>query len=218
MIPLEYDYSQNYVMVKGDNSNYSVLEYRDKSPIVKRYKAMTACEWDVNYAIACLDQMFFHENTSLIDGCLINTSILILIRLFSNPRNKGRVCFEPTKVLKTFSKQKGFKDYSNTFRQFYDARNQIIAHDQRDFKENLIGITVDKRSNKAIDLCPIAIRTRFLYKENQQLLKEIFEVIKLYVSDQLDQLKSKLIEEYNAQPTDKSPLLQMPKNVNMNIW
>ena len=198
MISLGYDFSKDYVMVKEDSDRYSVFEYLNKSPIVERYKAMTACEWDVNYAIACLDQMFFQENTSLVDGCLINTSILILVRLFSNPKNKGRVCFDSTKVLRTFSTQKGFKDYTNTFKQFYNARNQIIAHDQQDFKETIIGITVDKTSNEAIDLCTLAVRTRFLYKENQQLLKEIYNVIKLYISDQLELLKNKIIAEYNT--------------------
>ena len=176
---------------------------------------MTACEIDVKYAIACLDQISFHKNTFLVDVCLFYTSIQILVRLFSNPKNKGRFCLDDSKVLRTFSKQKGFKDYSIPFKQFYDIRNQIIAHDQIDFKKTLIGITVDKRSNKAVDLCYVGVKSTFLKKENHLLLKEIFGVIKLYISDQLELLKNKIIAEYNAHPPEKLPLLMMTADRNM---
>ena len=123
--------------------------------------------------------------------------------------------FDDSKVLRTFSKQKGFKDYSIPFKQFYDARNQIIAHDQQDFKKYHVGITVDKRSNEAVDLCYVGVKTTFLEKENQQLLKDIFGVIKLYISDQLELLKNKIIAEYNAHPPEKLPLLMMTADRNM---
>ena len=213
---MQYDYTGKHVSVK-DNADYNVYEYNnDSSPLIKRYKALLACEWDVNYAIACLDQMFFKENTSLIDGCLINTSILILVKLFTNPCNQGRVHLDEVKVLRSFSEKNGKKDYTKLFRKFYDARNEVIAHDQNDYKKNILGVTVEKTTQKAVELCPIAIKTRYLYEENQQILKEMFEVIKLYISEQLMELEAKILEEYNENiPLNKCPL-QVP--CSMNVW
>ena len=74
---------------------------------------------------------------------------------------------DEVKVLRNFSKKNGKKDYTKLFRKFYDARNEVIAHDQNDYKENILGVTVEKTTQKAVELCPIAIRTRYLYEENQ---------------------------------------------------
>lgn len=115
---MQYDYTGKHVSVK-DNTDYKVYEYNnDSSPLIKRYKALLACEWDVNYAIACLDQMFFSKNTSLIDGCLINTCILILVKLFTNPCNQGRIHLDKVKVLRIFSKKMVKKITQNYFANF----------------------------------------------------------------------------------------------------
>ena len=46
--------------------------------------------------------MFFQKDTTLIDGALINSAIQLLIRCFSNPRNKGRGCLNSNEVFRTY--------------------------------------------------------------------------------------------------------------------
>ena len=84
------------------------------------------------------------------------------------------------------------------FSKFYDARNTVIAHDQINFRENIIGLTVDTTTGEAEDIAELTIRTKYLYKQNQKTLLRLIKVAKEYVENQIKGLREKLIGEYNG--------------------
>lgn len=189
----------NRYFVKGRENDYIVYNIGEYCPeLAKQYRIMMAHKHDLDRAYACLEQMFFNSNTSLIDDSLINTAIQLLVKCFSNPSNKGRKKLDFVKVFRSFSNSIGESDFTQQFSKFYDARNEVISHDQAGFFENLIGITIDIDKNIAVDIMDITLRTDFLYKQNQVLLQQIISVAQKYVTAQLDQIKKKIIEWYNT--------------------
>ncbi len=59
---------------------------------------------DLERAYACLDQIFFNEDTSLIIDTLMNTSIQLLINYFSISSKKERKNLHYKKVFRSFLK------------------------------------------------------------------------------------------------------------------
>lgn len=206
--------------VEGQENNYIVYNLGEFCPeLARQYKIMMAHKHDLDRAFACLEQMFFSEDTSLIDDTLINTAIQLLVRCFSNPSNKGRKKLDYVKVFRGFSRSIGEDDFTQQFSKFYNARNEVISHDQAGFYENLIGITIDVDKNIAVDITDITIRTTYLYQQNQVVLKKLISIAQKYVSEQLDQIKQKLIDWYNTND-DKITLkpLEKPNAERFNAW
>lgn len=83
----------------------------------------------------------------------------------------------------------------------------------------MIGITIDIDQNIAVDIMDITVRTTYLYKQNQILLKRIISIAQKYVSLQLEQIKQKLIEWYNANDDiiTLSPF-EIPNVERFNSW
>jgi len=159
----------------------------------------------MDYAKAYLKQMFFQKETSLIDGALINSAIQLLVKCFSSQSGDGRRPLDCKKVFRTHAKTIGEGDLTKQFSQFYDARNHVLSHDQLNFKENIVGLAVDLKSNKAEEIAAVTIRTEYLYKENQKLLLRLINVVKSYIDDQMEQLGTKLVHEFNE--SSPRPLL-----------
>ena len=217
---LNYILTENNYFVDGHENQYIIYNIDNHCPqFAKHYKIMLAHKHDLDRAIACLDQMFFHPDTSLIDGALINTSIQLLVKCFSNPQNKGRKNLDYVKVFRSFSKSIGEQDFTRVFSKFRDARHEVISHDQEGFNENLVGITVDTTTNFAVDITDITIQTTYLYKQNQVLLKRLIAVAQKYVDDQIDQVKHKIIEWYNTNSTTITlSRLEPPSTGLLNSW
>lgn len=216
----------NYIMVgnryyvEGRENNYIVYNLGEYCPeLARQYRIMMAHKHDLDRAYACLEQMFFNPDTSLIDDALINTAIQLLVKCFSNPSNKGRKNLDYVKIFRIFAKSIGEDDLTQHFSKFYHARNEVVSHDQAGFNENLIGITIDIDQNIAVDIMDITVRTTYLYKQNQILLKRIISIAQKYVSLQLDQIKQKLIEWYNANDDiiTLSPF-EIPNDERFNSW
>lgn len=218
----EFNYIKdgNRYYVEGQGNKYIVYNLGEYCPeLARQYRIMMAHKHDLDRAIACLEQMFFSQETSLIDDTLINTAIQLLVRCFSNPANKGRKKLDYVKVFRVFSRSIGESDFTQQFSKFYDARNEVISHDQDGFDENLIGITIDVDNNIAVDIKDITIRTTYLYKQNQVVLKKLLFIAQKYVEEQLDQIKQKLIEWYNTND-DKIilSLFEAPNVERFNAW
>ena len=162
------------------------------------YKTLLAHERDLEYAKEYLNQMFFHEGTTLIDGALINSAIQLLTKCFSNPENKGRGQLNENKVFRKFAKEIGEQDLTAQFQQIRDARNQVIAHDQLDFKGNIIGLAVNKNSREAEDIATFAIRTQYLYQKNQQLLLRMIDITMKFVDSQIKEQEKMILNAYNS--------------------
>lgn len=174
---------------------------------VTRYRALLAMKKDMEYAEAYLNQMFFDDNTSLIDGALINSSIQLLVKCFSNPSGRGRPNLDFKKVFCTFTKSIGEEDMTKQFSQFYDARNKIISHDQLDYTENIIGVTVNQASGQAEDVAELTIRTAYLYKQNQIILLRLVHIVLRYLECQIESIKGFLIEEYNREKPELKAII-----------
>lgn len=201
-----YEIKDNTVIVRSHEQEYTIHDFgRWESKKVEYYRALLAQRRDVEYAEAYLNQMFLQESTTLIDGALINSAIQLIVRCFSNPKGKGRPNLNSDKVFRTFAMNIGEEDLTKPFSQFYDARNTRLSHDQMDFKENIIGLTIDTSTGVALDVAELTIRTGYLYAQNQKLLLRMTNVLLKYINEQIVGLKKFLIEEYNK--ADTKPFL-----------
>lgn len=204
--------------VEGQENNYIVYNLGEYCPeLAGQYRIMMAHKHDLDRAFACLEQMFFNKNTSLIDDTLINTAIQLLVRCFTD--SKGRKKLDYVKVFRVFSRSIGEDDFTQQYSKFHKARNEVISHDQAGFYENLIGITIDVDKNIAVDITDITIRTSYLYQQNQVVLKKLISIAQKFVGEKLDQIKQKLIDWYNKND-DKITfkLLEKPKAERFNAW
>lgn len=204
-----YTVADNTVKAVGFEDTVTVFDISSWKPdMINYYRSLLSHKRDLEYAEAYLNQMFFQIDTSLIDGALINSAVQTLVKCFSNPRNMGRCCLDSTKVFRRYAKAMGEQDLTGYFSKFYDARNTVIAHDQINFRENIIGLTVDTTTGEAEDIAEIIIRTKYLYKQNQETLLRLIKVAKEYVENQIKGLREKLIGEYN-EATSKPNLCEV---------
>ena len=197
----EYQYTikDNTVSVIEHESELTVLDFGNwQSERIIYYRSLLAHKRDMEYAEAYLKQMFFDECTSLIDGSLINSSIQILIKCFSNPSGKGRHKLDETKVFRIFAKKIGEEDLTTQFSQFYTARNKVISHDQLNFSENIIGLVVNPTTGIAEDVAEITVRIGYLYKQNQELLLKMVHIVLKYLDEQIMGVRQTLLKEYNG--------------------
>lgn len=206
--------------VDGYQNKFEVLDIGYNNPqIIKQYKIMMGHRHDLDRALACLSQMFFSKETSLIDGVLINTAIQLLVRCFSNPSNRGRRKLSYIKVFRKYSMSIGQGDLTEQFSMFYDIRNEVIAHDQNDYQNNLVGLIVEKETRRAVDVADITLRTTYLYKQNQEILRRLITVAQKYTNLKIDELKQNIVEWYNDNCNEVSfSILECPNVETMNIW
>ncbi len=198
MTAYQYTIKDNSVQVIGHERELVVYDFDNwKKDIIMRYRALLSMKKDVEYAEAYLKQMFFNEDTSLIDGALINSAIQLLVKCFSNPSGKGRPSLNVNKVFRTYAKSIGEEDFTKQFFQFYNARNEVISHDQSEFLENIIGLTVNPSTGLAVDIAEITLRKGFLYKQNHEILLRMVHVLLDYLQSQIEEIRKSLIEIYN---------------------
>lgn len=176
-----------------------ILDLKNEIPeFTGYYRTLLAHKRDMEYAKEYLKQMFFQKDTTLIDGALINSAIQLLIRCFSNPRNKGRGCLNSNKVFRTYAISQGKEDMTKQFTQFYSARNQVIAHDQVEHNENIIGLAIDRAIGNCVDVTSLTIRTTYMYQQNKDILMKLIDLVDSYVGHQLEMIELKMIEKYNS--------------------
>ena len=101
------------------------------------------------------------------------------------------------KVFRTYAQSIGEEDLTNQFSQFYNARNKVIIHDQDEYCRNIVGLVVSHSTGVAENVAEITLRTRYLYKQNQQLLLKMVNVVLRYLPCQIDAVREKLLAEYN---------------------
>ena len=203
MSDYHYTIKDNTIQVIDKKQELTVYDFGNwQAERVSRYRGLLALKKDMEYAEAYLNQMFFGESTSLIDGALINSSIQLLVKCFSNPSGDGRPNLDSTKVFRTFAKSIGEEDLTKQFSQFYYARNKVISHDQLNFTENIVGITVNNATGIAEDIAEITVRTGYLYQENQKLLLRMVRIVLKFLDCQIESIKNYLIEEYNREKPD----------------
>lgn len=196
----QYEIKDNTVSVIGAEKEVIVYDIESWKPeIVSYYRSLLAQRQDMEYAKEYLNQMFFQQDTSLIDGALINSAIQLLVKCFANPQENGRRRLDVQKVLCKYSKKMGEVDLTKQFGQFYTARNKVISHDELDFKTNIVGLAVNKSSGMAEDIAGLTLRTGYLYAQNQKILLRMVNVVSSYINDQLSGLDMRLIEEYNKE-------------------
>jgi len=194
----QYIISDGKVKAKGFEDAIIVLDLSAWKPeLINYYRSLLAQQRDMEYAQAYLNQMFFQRDTSLIDGALINSAIQLLVKCFASQNGDGRRPLDSKKVFRTYAKKIGECDLTKQFSQFYDARNHVISHDQKNFKENIVGIAVDLRENQAEEIATLTIRTGYLYKENQQILIRLVKVVQSYIEEQIKNLDKMLIDGFN---------------------
>ena len=197
----QYIIKDNTVQVENHEHELTVLDFGNwESGKICYYKSLLAHRRDMEYAEAYLKQMFFCDSTSLVDGALINSAIQLLIKCFTNPSGKGRSKLDEVKVFRTFAQKIGEVDFTRQFSQYYDARNHVISHDQMNFTENIIGLVVNSTDGSAEDIAELTIRTGYLYKQNQETLLRMVQVVLKYLDEQIIGLKQSLLEEYNGLP------------------
>lgn len=194
-----YELSNGTLCVKNCKEPLEIFDLRQEMPeFTEYYRALLAHKRDMDYAKEYLQQMFFHKDTTLIDGALINCAIQLLVRCFSNPSCKGRARLDSKKVFCKYAKKLGMDDMTKQFGQFYFARNHVIAHDQNDHNENIIGIVISKESGECIDVASLTMRTTYLYQQNKDILMKLISIVDSYIEQQLAEVESKIIDAYNS--------------------
>lgn len=136
----------------------------------------------------------------MIDGALINSAIQLFVKCFTNPAGKGRSQLNEKKVFDTYAQSIGKMNYLAQYYQFYNVRRHSLAHDEDNFKDNMIGITIDTQDSKLIEIAYIRVRPRFLYKQNADLLKEMIVITLEFIKIKKQQIENKLIEHYKEKP------------------
>lgn len=194
-----------YVVIDDEDNRYKVYQIDDSNfgelhRLLNSYLSLLANEQDLNYAKAYINQMFFSEGTTLIDGALINSAIQLLVKCFTNPAGKGRSQLNEKKVFDRFAQSSVKKSYLTQYFDFYNMRRRSLAHDESDFKDNMVGVTVDTRDCKPVEIAYINMRRKFLYKQNADILKEMIAIALEFINEQKQQIENKLIEHYSAKP------------------
>ncbi|MBE6113260.1 MAG: hypothetical protein E7195_09685 [Peptococcaceae bacterium] len=188
----------NTVQVSGFEDSLTIYDLYSWEPAkVNYYRSLLAQKRDMEYANAYLNQMFFSENSTLIDGALINSAIQLLVKCFSNPQEMGRSRLDDKKVFRRFAKETIKEDLTEQFAKFYEARNKVISHDQIEYKNNIVGLVINKENNHAEDIAAITIKTTYLYKQNQEILLKLVKVVNNYIDSQLEKLNKQFINDYN---------------------
>lgn len=194
-----YTIADNTVKAVGYEDAITVCDLSSWEPeMINYYRALLAHKRDLEYAEAYLNQMFFETDTSLIDGALINSAVQLLVKCFSNPSNMGRRHLDSIKVFRRYAKTIDEPDLTGLFSKFYAARNTVIAHDQVNYRENIVGLAVETATGRAVDIAGLTVRTGYLYKKNQEILLRLTKVAKGYVEDQIEKLRKQLINKYNG--------------------
>lgn len=205
----KYTITDNQYTVMDDMDNrYKVYEINDSNlgelrGMFNSYLSLLANEYDLTYARQYIDQMFFSEGTTLIDGALINSSIQILIKCFTNPAGKGRSQLDAQKVFDKFAQSTGKANYMKQYNDFYNIRRRSLAHDEYDYKDNMVGLTVDTYNQKPVEIAYIKSRRKFLYKQNADILREMISITLEYIAGQKHKMEKILIEHYSQKPTSE---------------
>ena len=195
---IRYEVTDNGYCATAPHENYKVCEITEfEEELTNRYRELLSQKHDLERATACLNQMFFNKDTSLIDGALINTAIQLLVRCFTKSGSDDRMQFNYFKVFKKYAVQNGEEDLSEIYLKFYNARNKVISHDELNYTNNIVGITMDDSGN-ACDITELTVSTHYVYEQNKSLLLRLLRVATAYCSEQLEHIKNQLIEKYNA--------------------
>lgn len=194
---------EHYVVIDDENDRYKVYQIDDSNlgelqGVFNSYLSLLANEQDIKYANAYINQMFFSEDSTLIDGALINSAIQLLVKCFTNSAGKGRAQLNHKKVFDDFAKGTGRKSYLSQYLEFYNIRRRSIAHDEIDFKDNIVGITVDMQDIKPVEIIYINVRRKFLYKQNADILKELLTITLEFINYQKQNIENRLMEHYKA--------------------
>lgn len=204
---IEYEITDNGYCATPPYNDYIVYELNGfETESTNRYRELLSQKHDLERATACLNQMFFNEDTTLIDGALINTAIQLLVRCFTKSGQDDRMKFDYIKVFKKYAVQIGETELSDIYLKFYDARNKVISHDELNYMNNIVGIIINNSGN-ACDITELTVSTHYVYERNKQLLLRLIHVATAYCAEQLDGIKKQLIEKYNA----TSPKPTLPK-------
>lgn len=206
MNELKYEIKDGkYKVTNDEKGQYKIIQLNttnseDINGLCNRYLMLLSYEQDLKYANQYLVQMFFGENnsTTLIDGALINSSIQLLIKCFTNPSGKGRPGMDAKKVFEKYAMETGKKSYLKQYNQFYAARTKVLAHDQDTYLESMIGLTLDTIKCQPVEVAWISVRTRYLYKQNADILKEMLEIVLDYIKEQKEQIEKKILEYYGS--------------------
>lgn len=222
MNTFEYEVTDAGYCVKVPYSEYEVLELIDFEPsLTGRYKQLIAQKHDLDRAKACLEQMFFSNDTALIDGALMNTAIQLLVRCFTKSGASDRLKFDEQKVFKKFALDIGESDMLRTYLQFYQARNKVISHDELNYSNNIVGLTVNP-DGVACDITHLTVSTRYVYKKNKDLLLRLISIASQYCELQIASVRDRLIEKYNQiepKPAlDKIGHTRLEEFEAFNIW
>jgi len=222
MSTFEYEVTDDGYHVKAPYSQHEVLELIDFEPsLTGRYKQLIAQKHDLDRAKACLEQMFFNNDTTLIDGALMNTAIQLLVRCFTKSGASDRLKFDEQKVFKKFALDIGESDVLRIYMQFYQARNKVISHDELNYSNNIVGLTVNP-AGVACDITHLTVSTRYVYKQNKDLLLRLISIASQYCELQIASVKECLIEKYNQ--TEPKPILDKIERARLesfeafNVW
>ncbi|WP_145412096.1 hypothetical protein [Paenibacillus xylanexedens] len=224
---LQYTLDKNYCVVMDDeNGKYRVYRIEESNigdfqKVYQRYLSLLANEHDLSYSKAYIDQMMYSVDTSLIDGALINSAIQLLLKCFNNSGGQGRAQLDYKKVFDTFAISIGKPSYLKQYNQLRNIRNQTLAHDQNDFKDNRVGITVDTDKNELVEITHIKIRQRFLYKENANIIREMTVIALEFIKLQKQKIEIELINYYSRKPISEIlqyKLLDYKDADSINAW
>ena len=98
---IKYEITDNGYCAATPYNDYKIYELNGfETELTNRYRELLSQKHDLERATACLNQMFFNEDTTLIDGALINTAIQLLIRCFTKSGQDDRMKFDHIKVFK----------------------------------------------------------------------------------------------------------------------
>lgn len=219
MKKLQYEFTGENFVVKDCDEQFLILEIEGfEIDLTKRYRELLSQKHDLERAVAYLDQMFFQKDTTLIDGALINSAIQLLIRCFTHTSKDDRLKFDSTKVFRAFAQSIGEVDLTDKFDQFYNIRNKVLSHDELNYHNNIVGITIDSQG-VAQDIAQITVSTTYVYKENRDLLKRLLNVAQNYAEEQLSAVEQILIDKYNeCVPKPKLSPIDPKKLGSLNSW
>ena len=224
---LEYEIRDGKYYVKDDTEKrYKVFQITEESMGTNKgmynyYLSLLAHEKDFDYVKAYINQMFFGESTSLIDGALINSAIQLMVRCFTNPQGKGRNSLNETKVFHIHAQEMGKPSFINKYNQFFEARRKNLAHDEDAYKDNIIGLTFDLSENKPLEIQTISVRTGYLFKQNADDIVQMADIALDYIDKQKKSIEIKFMEYFaniNNEMILKLEEVSLPEVIAINRW
>ena len=123
---------------------------------------------DLENAITYLERAIVEDDYSIKDG-LFRIAVISYAKCFSASKRGGRSPLNAEKIYK------GNKEDIYHHKCFVEMRNKYFAHDEKDFKDAMVGLLLNVDSREYVEIIDVALRGEFAFEATLKILRVLCE-------------------------------------------